>query len=62
MDVSDKADVKFYINGDRVLAGTTFDISAYTGTLTPIVMIEKTTNDTLADVRVDRIRCQSDRN
>ena len=62
IDATDKADVKFYINGDRVLAGTTFDISAYTGLLTPIVMIEKASNDTLADVRVDRIRCQSDRN
>lgn len=62
IDVSDKADVKFYVNGTRVCAATTFDISAYTGTLTPIVMVEKTSDDTTFDVRVDRIRVQGQRN
>jgi len=62
IDVSDKADVKFFINGTRVLSGSTFDISAYTGALTPIVMVEKTNNDTTADVRCDRIRVQAQRN
>lgn len=62
IDVSDKADVKFYINGTRVCAATTFDISAYTGALTPIVMVEKTSDDTTFDVRVDRIRVQAQRN
>lgn len=61
IDASDKADVKFYINGSRVLSGTTFDISAYTGTLTPIVHVEKTSNDTTVDVRVDWIRVTSER-
>ena len=62
IDFTDKADVKFYINGTRVLAATTFDISAYTGTLTPIVLVEKTSDDTTFDVRVDRIRATADRN
>lgn len=62
IDATDKADVKFYINGARVLAGTTFDISNYTGRLTPIVHVEKSTDDTTADVRVDRIRCTAGRN
>ncbi len=62
IDVTDKADVKFYINGARVLAGTTFDISAYTGLLMPIVHVEKSSNNTTADVRVDRIRVQAGRN
>ncbi len=62
VDCTDKADVKFSINGVRVLAGTTFDISNYTGQLTPIVHVEKTSNDSTFDVRVDRIRCQADRN
>ena len=62
IDVTDKTNVKFYINGPRVLAGTTFDISAFTGLLTPIVHVEKSSNDTTADVRVDRIRCQAGRN
>jgi hypothetical protein len=62
IDICDKADVKFFINGTRVLSGTTFDISAYTGALTPIIMVEKTSNDTTADVRADRVRVQSQRN
>jgi len=61
IDVSDTADVKFYINGVRVCSGTTYDISAGSGPLTPIVHVEKTSDDTTADVRVDRIRVQSDR-
>lgn len=61
IDATDKTDVKFYIDGSRVLPGTTFDISAYTGTLTPIVHVEKTSNDTTADVRVDWIRVRSER-
>lgn len=61
IDASDKSDVKFFINGVRVLSGTTFDISDYTGTLTPIVMVEKTNNDTTADVRADRVRVQATR-
>lgn len=62
IDVSDKSDVKFYINGARVCSSTTFDISAYTGALTPIVLVEKTSDDTTFDVRVDRIRVQAQRN
>lgn len=62
VDCTDKANVKFSINGVRVLAGTTFDISNYTGQLTPIVHVEKTSDDSTFDVRVDRIRCQADRN
>jgi hypothetical protein len=37
-------------------------LEQYTGTLTPIVMVEKTSNDTTYDVRIDRIRCSANRN
>lgn len=68
IDATDKADVKLYVSltttGDyaRVLSGTTFDISALTGALTPIVHVEKTSNDTTFDVRLDRVRFQCGRN
>ena len=65
VDFSDKTDVKFYVDSGsgytRVASGTTFDMSNYSGNLTPIVMVEKTSNDTTADVRVDRIRVQCPR-
>lgn len=58
IDFADTADVKFYINDVRVCSGTTYDVSNYTGLLTPIVHVEKTSDNTTADVRVDRIRVQ----
>lgn len=61
IDASDLTDVKFYVNGTRVLATTTFDVSAWTGGCTPIIHVEKTTGTTLADVRVDWLRCQGGR-
>lgn len=61
IDATDKADVKFYINGTRVLSSTTFTLAAYSSRLTPIVHVEKTSNDTTADVRVDRIRVTCNR-
>ena len=67
IDCTDKADVKFSIDLDgtgyvRVCSGTTFVMSNYSGLLTPIVHVEKTSDNTLADVRVDRIRVQCERN
>lgn len=53
IDCTDLTDVKLYINGVRVLATTAFDISAWTGACTPIVHVEKSSNDTPGDVRVD---------
>ena len=65
--MTDTADCKLYVDLEggagwqRVLAATTFDMSAYTGTLTPICHVEKTNNDTLADVRVDYMRVRGER-
>ena len=53
IDCRDLSDVQIYVNGvDAVPAGTTLVLSAATGPLKPIAHIEKTANDTLADVRV----------
>ena len=52
IDGRDSTDVKFYINGARVLSGSTFKTAAATGPLKAILHIEKTSNDTTADVRV----------
>lgn len=61
IDATDKSDVKFFINGTRVLESTTFTLAAYSGALTPIVHVEKTSDNTTADVRVDWIRVRAER-
>lgn len=69
IDMTDKTDVKFFYRAitsptpayTRLLSGTTFTMAAATSTLTPIVIIEKTSNDTTFDFRVDRIRLQGQR-
>jgi hypothetical protein len=44
-----KSNIKFYIDGVRVASTTTFDMSAYTGSLQPIIQLQKAAN-TNADV------------
>ncbi len=44
-----KSNVKFYIDGARVCAATTFNMSAYTGNLQPLIQLQKAAN-TNADV------------
>lgn len=44
-----KSDVKFYIDGARVAASTTFNMSAYSGGLQPLFQLQKAAN-TNADV------------
>jgi len=67
IDASDLADVKFYYralgatNWTQLATATTFDVSAATANWTPIVHVEKTSNDTTADVRLDRWRVQTNR-
>lgn len=67
IDATDLSDIKFYIDLEdgagyvRVLSATTFSVANLTGTLTPIVHVEKTTSTTLADVRLDWIRVRSER-
>ncbi|MBW3540755.1 MAG: DUF2190 family protein [Planctomycetes bacterium] len=67
IDYTDLADVKFYYRAlgasawTRLLDGTTFAVSAASANWTPIVMVEKTSDDTTFDVRCDRIRVQAPR-
>ena len=67
IDCTDLSDIKFYIDLEagagyvRVLSTTTFSVAAMTNALTPIVHVEKTSNDTLADVRLDWIRVRAGR-
>lgn len=51
-----KSDVKFYINGIRVAASTTFDMSSYSSGLQPIVQIQKAANTNVDAVTVDYIK------
>ena len=61
IDCRNLADVQVYVNGvDAVPAGTTLVLSAAAATaMYPIIMIEKTNDDTVADVRVSRMRVRS---
>lgn len=64
IDFTDLTDVKFYYrtlgaaSWTRLLSGTTFDVSAATANWTPIIMVEKTSNDSTFDLRADRCRVQ----
>lgn len=52
IDARDLTDIKLYIDGVQVLSGSTFKLDAATGPLKALAHIEKTSNDTTADVRI----------
>jgi hypothetical protein len=54
IDTRDPANVKLYVNGARVLSGSTFKIDAATGPFGILVHIEKTTGTTTGQFHVDR--------
>lgn len=56
IDFSNKRDVKFYVNGNRVAAATTFDMSSYSAGLQPIIQIQKAANTNVNSVIVDYVR------
>jgi len=51
IDGRDPASVKIYIDGARVLSGSTFVLTAATGPLFPILYMEKSTDDTAAEAK-----------
>lgn len=55
------SDVRFYIDGERVAASTTFDMSGYTAGLQPAVQIQKTSDSNTDSVTVDYIKIRSRR-
>ena len=59
IDARNPADVKLYVDGVRVLSDSTFVLTDATGPVFPIVHLEKTSNDTPADVRVKSIRLRT---
>jgi hypothetical protein len=56
-----KSNVKFYVDGDRVAAATTFDMSDYSAGLQPIVQIQKAANTNVDAVIVDYVRVECKR-
>ena len=56
-----KSDVRFYINGARVAASTTFDMSNYAAGLQPYFQIQKTSDANANAVVVDYVRVVSKR-
>jgi hypothetical protein len=56
-----KSDVKFYIDGARVAAAQTFNMSAYSSGLQPIVQLQKAANTNADACRVDYVRIRSRR-
>jgi len=55
------ADVRFYVDDNRVAAGTTFDMSNYTGGLQPYFQVQKTTGTTAGTAAFDYIEVVSRR-
>lgn len=53
--------VKFYIDGARVAASTTFDMSAYTAGLQPYVQLQKTADTNTDSVVVDYVKIKGKR-
>jgi len=59
IDCRDLTDIQIYIDGVLVLGGTTFKLNAASGPLFPILHVEKTSNDTTADVRLEFMRVRT---
>lgn len=56
-----KADVRFFIDGNRVAASTTFDMSSYAANFQPFVQIQKTADTNTDSVVIDYIKIRSRR-
>lgn len=59
MDVRDPSNVKFYIDGVRVLSGTTFNISASTATWKLLAHLEKSAGTETADMSINKLRART---
>ena len=59
IDARNPADIQLYINGINVLPASVFKLDAATGPIFPLVHLEKTSNDVVADFRVDWIRMRT---
>jgi predicted RecA/RadA family phage recombinase len=61
IDLSDLADVKFYIDGVRVAAGTTFSMAGYTANLQPYIAAGKAAGTDVGGIEVDFVRVTAER-
>jgi hypothetical protein len=61
IDFSNKADVKFYIDGIRVAASRTFDMSAYSAGLQPIIQLQKGVNTNADVATIDYVKINARR-
>ena len=59
IDARDHTNIAFYVNGVRVNSSTTHTLSAASGPLKLIAHMEKTADDTSADVRVTELRIRT---
>lgn len=60
IDMRDLTSVKYYIDGQRVLSGTTFNVSAATGPFKLLAHVEKTTGTaTAGPIKVQRLRART---
>ena len=56
IDFSNKRDIKFYIDGVRVAASTTFTMNGYTAGLQPFIQIQKTSSANTDAVTIDYVK------
>jgi hypothetical protein len=56
-----KSDVRFFIDGQRVCADRTFDMSAYSAGLQPIIQLQKGVNANVDSLVVDYVRVECKR-
>lgn len=56
-----KSNVKFFIDGQRVAASRTFDMSGYTAGLQPIVQLQKAANTNVDSVIIDYVKITAKR-
>lgn len=56
IDARNSADIQLYVNGANVLLASVFRLDNATGPMKGLAHVEKTSNDTVADVRITRMR------
>jgi hypothetical protein len=61
IDFSNKSDIKFYIDGNRVARSTTFTMAGYTSGLQPFIQIQKAANTNADAVTVDYVKITAKR-
>lgn len=56
-----KSNVKFYVDGQRVAASQTFDMSSYNAGLQPIIQLQKAANTNVNSVVIDYVKIEARR-